>query len=134
MLEVTLSAEDKNVVTPLVDARLTAEQRASRLRKFFTIPSLGRSARLAQLIRHAGSVQTTERDTGQGDKDVSAKHLYASPQPMQEEWPRHWLQACAIYTAVLLDDRMASGAIPLALSSPNPVVRETAQWAMKRIN
>jgi hypothetical protein len=127
MLEVTLSAEDKNVVMPLVDARLTAEQRANRLRVLFTIPNLGRSARLAQLIRYAGSVQTTERVTGQNEQA-------ASPQPTQELWARPWLQVCAIYTAALLDDPVAGGAIHLALSSPDPVVRETAQWAMKRIN
>lgn len=101
LLDVTLRPEEKALIFPLVDPRLTLEQRVQAFGRRFTLAAMGREARLQKLI------ETPERP---------------------------WLQACAIYAAGMLNLSTCAPAVQHALTSPDPIVQETARWTVQRVS
>ena len=47
-----------------------------------------------------------------------------------EEWTSHWTRACALYTAGVVALASIADSAGVALSDPDPVVRETAGWIL----
>lgn len=103
VLDVTLSSEHKALVFPLIDPRLDQARRIQLLAKHINTQSLDRDNHLLVLIR-------------------TSEHA--------------WTRVCAIYAAAKLGKsaqlkaEQAVPAIEVALSDPDPVVRETAEWGL----
>jgi HEAT repeat protein len=102
-LDVTLSAPWKPLVLSLVDESKTMEERIKRLNRHFALPTLTSEARLAEILR--------ERET----------------------WPQTWTHACAIYAAGKLALHALRPAIAATDVCADPVVGETAAWALTRL-
>ena len=103
VLDVTLSSEHRALVFPLIDPRLDQAQRIQLLDKHINTQSLDRDNQLLALI-------------------MTGDHA--------------WTRACALYAAAKLGtsaqlraDQMVP-TIEIALADPDPVVRETAEWAL----
>jgi hypothetical protein len=107
MLDVTLSTEEKTLVLPLVEMHLTPAQRLQELPQSMQAPLRDRETWLAEIISNRSGM-----------------------------WREPWLQACAIYTAAKLDltaHLEIQTTIGEAARAPDPVVRETAVWALQPI-
>jgi hypothetical protein len=106
-LDVTLPAEQKSLVLPLVDPQMDPSQRAERLSKMFPLPQMGRNERLRDVI-----VDT------------------------DGHWSNTWTRACAIYAVARLDQQMYSYElthwIEASLVSNDGILRETAAWALHK--
>jgi HEAT repeat protein/ATP/ADP translocase len=107
-LDVTLPAEQKSLVLPLVDPQMDRSQRAERLSKMFPLPQMGRNERLRDVIVDADG-----------------------------HWSNTWTRACAIYAVARLDQQMYSYElthwIEASLVSNDGILRETAAWALHKL-
>ncbi len=100
-LDVTLPAEQKALVFPLVDESRPLTQRTRQLNKLFSLPHLDRTQRLEEII--------------------------ADPAGL---WTHGWTRACAIYAAAKLPLPGLAQVIEGALAINEHPVRETAAWAL----
>ena len=101
-LDVTLAGEHKALVMPLLDPKLNLAQRIQQLGKRFAVPTLSRDEQLRNLI--------------------------ANP---DGSWGQPWLRACAIYAVGKLGLGSALPLVAAVAGDPDPVVQETAQWALQ---
>lgn len=104
VLEVTLPANLKSLVMPVVDPQMALAQRLQHLEKGSPLPQKDREAHLLDLI--------------------------ANPQGIGQA---SWVRACAIYAAGSLALAACREAIERTLGLPDPTVRETAAWALERM-
>ncbi len=105
MLDVTLAAEHKALLLPLVDPKMDLGERARRLGQRLDVPGLDREARLEQII--------------------------ADPEGL---WTHGWTRAAAIHAAAEMDLAGLAAAVEGALEIAEPPVRETAAWALRRLD
>jgi ATP:ADP antiporter, AAA family len=103
-LDITLSNEQKALVLPLLDTSLSLAQRIATLNQHFSLPDLGRAARLTEICTDATA------------------------------WPQGWTRACAIYAAGKLGLRELVAAIEGAAMTEEEPVRETAHWALATLS
>jgi ATP:ADP antiporter, AAA family len=103
MLDVTLTAQEKMLLLPLLDESRPLAQRLAALQQQFPLPGRERAARLAEIITDTAT------------------------------WPLPWTRACAIYAAGKLGLHNLAGAIQAALPDEDPVVQETATWALAHL-
>ncbi|MCA9975097.1 MAG: HEAT repeat domain-containing protein, partial [Anaerolineales bacterium] len=101
LFDVTLTTAEKKLLFPLIDPKLSSEQRAETLRRQFDMAKMGRADRILALI---------EQENG------------GAAQP--------WLQACAIYAAAKLGLLRCQPMIARLVDDADAVVRETAVWAL----
>jgi len=104
-LDVMLRSGIKKFVLPLVDSRLTHEQQLKQLDNIDAVPEKEQDARLAEIIT--------------GDEGT---------------WRHSWLRSCAIYAAADLGYSHLAPVIESALSAPESTLRETAIWALHRLD
>jgi hypothetical protein len=103
-LDVTLTGDYKKWALPLLDPTLSAAQRADQLSAWFAPAPTDHLAALREVIARA------------------------------DQWPRPWTRACAIEAAARLRARSLLPAIQKALVSSNdPVLQETGQWAVEAL-
>ncbi len=117
MLDVTLSPGHKLLTFPIIDPKMERDQRIQLLNRQFQTNSLGRDARLLDLI-----AQRSHSDI--------AQRSHSDIQNADEGWAQPWTRACAIYAAAKLGLSEAVPSIEAAGADPDPVVKETAVWAL----
>ncbi len=100
-LDIVLTANLKNLVFPLVDPRLSTEQRAQQLGQLLPVSGRDGEARLLEMIVDEEGV-----------------------------WGYPWIRSCAIYAAGKLGLSQTAEGIEAALSADEPAIRETAAWAL----
>ncbi len=104
MLEVTLKAADKQAVLPLLTPGLSPADRLKALPGSQAIPPRSPDQRLSELM--ADSLDC---------------------------WTRLWIQTCAVYEAGRLGQVACRAAVEPLQDHPDPVLRETARWALNRL-
>lgn len=104
LLDVTLNAEQKGILFPLVRPQLSLAQRQQQLTQRFPIPSQSREDRLRELI------------------------LGPETAPVLP-----WTRACAVYAAAQTHLISLIPAIQQAQTTPDPTLQETAAWAITRL-
>jgi len=109
MLDVTLTAAHKALVFPLINPKLSAAQQTQPLAKALTRPP------------EAG---------GDGRLDGLLQAMIANS---DGRWQQRWTRACAIYAAGALRLAGCRPAIQAALAEPEPVLQETARWALQAL-
>ncbi len=102
-LDVTLPGEQKALVFPLADPKMTLDQRAQHLGDLFSLPRRERGDRLNEIITDPEGV-----------------------------WTQGWTRSCAIYAVakIKLGDQVFLDAVEGALAITEHPVRETAAWAL----
>ena len=103
-LDVVLAANLKNMVLPLVDPRLSTEQRAQQLGQLLPVSGRDGEVRLLEMIVDEEGV-----------------------------WGYPWIRSCAIYAAGKLGFSQTAEGIEAALSADEPAIRETAAWALSNL-
>lgn len=101
MLDVTLSSAHKGLTFPLIDPKMEQVQRVQLLGGHFEAGSLSIEKRLLTLIQNADG-----------------------------QWAQPWTRACAIYAAAKSGLNGALPYIKAALDDHDPVIQETAAWAI----
>ncbi|MEM7113914.1 MAG: hypothetical protein AAF614_15875 [Chloroflexota bacterium] len=104
-LDVTLTGEQKQMVFPLVDAKLTAEQQIKQLQAVFELEYLSLSERLVEMI--------------------------ADP---EQEWTNGWTRACVLQAVGKLGLTELVDVVEEALTIEEHPVRETAVWALHALS
>jgi hypothetical protein len=102
-LDVTLTSQEKTLLLPLLDENRPLAQRLTALQQQFSLPSRGRAARLAEIMSDTAT------------------------------WSLPWTRACAIYAAGKLGLHNLTGKIQAALVDKDPLIQETATWALTRL-
>ena len=100
-LDVTLTGEQKQMVFPLVDAKLTVEQQIKQLQAVFDLQHLSSVERLAEMI--------------------------ADP---EREWTNGWTRACVLQAVGKLGLTELVDVVEGALVIEEHPVKETAVWAL----
>ncbi|MEM7117934.1 MAG: HEAT repeat domain-containing protein [Chloroflexota bacterium] len=103
-LDLTLSNEQKRLLFPLADPKLTDEQRIAQLQEHFSIKNLSRYERLTEII--------------------------ADP---ESEWTHGWTRACALYLVGKLRLTELVAVVEQAVAIEEHPVQETAVWAQNAL-
>lgn len=101
LLDVSLLPEHRALVLPVVNPQQTPQQRLEQLRRVADVPPAGQIDRLRELA--------TDPD---------------------DYWRQAWLRACAAYAIGKLGAGELAGELAQLQHDPDPVVRETAGWAL----
>ena len=104
LLDVTLSKELKRYIFLLIDENIPLEKRINDLKTLLNLNNMSRDERLREIIT----------DT--------------------KKWWLSWTCACGIYAVALLGIRELVGAIESALGITDQPVRETAVWALHKLD
>ena len=104
LLDVTLSKELKGYIFPLLDENTPLEKRIHELKTLLNLRNMGQSDRLREIITDAET-----RRMG-------------------------WTSICGIYAAALLGLRDLVGVIESAIGRSDFIVRETAAWALFKLD
>ena len=105
VLEVTLSPVQKVLVFSLVDPQRSLTQRIQQMSKFYP---------------------TTRKPV-----EDWLKEIISDPEAI---WQINWTKACAIYAVGKMISRQCLVDVKAALSLPDPLIQETAQWALNRLD
>ncbi len=106
IIDISVSQELKPMLFPLLED-LTPTQRLNRLHAFFPQQSLDRNQQLERILTRF------------------------------DKWIHPWTKTCALYALAYnpsLSDSSILSAVISTLSDSNPVVRETAIWALSRLD
>lgn len=103
-LDVTLTGEQKQMVFPLVDTKLTMEQQIKQLQAVFELAHLPSSERLVEMI--------------------------ADP---EQEWTNGWTRACVLQAVGKLGLTELADAVEQTLAIEEHPVKETAVWTLLKL-
>lgn len=104
-LDVTLTNDEKQMLFPLVDTKLTPEQRIQQLQAVFDLKHLPLQERLTEMI--------------------------ADP---EQEWTNGWTRACVLHCVGKLRLTELAAVVEAALVIEEHPVRETAVWALQALS
>jgi HEAT repeat protein/ATP/ADP translocase len=104
LLDVSLSPEHRALVLPIINPQQTTQQRLEQLRRMADIQPANQIDRLRELALDP-----------------------------ENYWRQAWLRACAAYAIGSLGYDTLAGALKQLLEDSDPVVRETAVWALNKL-
>ncbi|MEM7117105.1 MAG: HEAT repeat domain-containing protein [Chloroflexota bacterium] len=104
-LDVTLTSEQKRLVFPLVDAKLTPKEQIGQLQTLFDLDHLSLLERLTEIIRDP-----------------------------EGEWTNGWTRACGLHVVGELAQVELTAVVEEALAIDEHPVHETAVWALYRLD
>ena len=104
LLDVTLEKDIKRCLFPLLDENVPLKRRVEELKGLVGLDNLSARDRLRELIT-----------------DTAA-------------WPSGWTRACAVHAAAAAGISELAPEVEAALGFPEPPVRETAAWALHRLD
>jgi hypothetical protein len=104
LLDVTLAKKTRRIIFPLVDENTPLPRRIEELRAIVGLGNQGPDERLKEIIADTVS------------------------------WRSSWTRACAIHAAAVSGRRGVAGQVEAALSIADHPVRETAAWALHRLD